>query len=37
MSLEIEGEEAKRFMAIVQTYAGPPGSGRKPQKGKFSS
>ena len=32
MSLEIEGDEAKRFIEIVQTYAGPPGSGRKPKK-----
>jgi len=29
MSLEIEGNEAKRFIEIIQTYAGPPGSGRK--------
>ena len=27
--LEIIGSEAKRFIEIVQTYAGPPGSGRK--------
>jgi uncharacterized protein (TIGR03084 family) len=31
-NLEIEGDEAKRFIEIVQTYAGPPGSGRKPKK-----
>ncbi len=31
-SLKIEGEEAQRFITIVQTYAGPPGSGRKPRK-----
>ena len=30
MSLKIEGDEAVRFIEIVQTYAGPPGSGRKP-------
>ncbi|MBM4333835.1 MAG: TIGR03084 family protein [Deltaproteobacteria bacterium] len=30
MSLKIEGNEARRFMEIIQTYAGPPGSGRKP-------
>jgi len=35
MNLEIEGDEARRFVEIVQTYAGPPGSGRKPQKQKF--
>lgn len=29
MNLEIEGEEANRFIQIVQTYAGPPGPGRK--------
>jgi len=33
MNLEIEGDEAGRFMEIVQTYAGPPGPGRKPRKG----
>ena len=32
MNLEIEGDEAQRFIEIVQTYAGPPGTGRKPQK-----
>ena len=32
MNLEIKGEEAKRFIEIVQTYAGPPGSGRRPKK-----
>jgi len=32
MNLEIEGEEARRFIGIVQTYAGPPGSGRRPKK-----
>jgi uncharacterized protein (TIGR03084 family) len=32
MSLEVEGDEAKRFIEIVQTYAGPPGTGRKPKK-----
>jgi uncharacterized protein (TIGR03084 family) len=32
MNLEIEGDEAKRFIEIVQTYAGPPGSGRKPKR-----
>jgi uncharacterized protein (TIGR03084 family) len=31
MALGIEGDEAKRFIEIVQTYAGPPGSGRKPK------
>ena len=35
MSLEIEGDEARRFVEIVQTYAGPPGAGRKPQKQKI--
>ncbi len=30
-SLEIEGDEARRFMEIVQAYAGPPGPGRKPR------
>jgi len=29
--LEVIGSEAKRFIEIVQTYAGPPGSGRKPK------
>ncbi|MCK4723699.1 MAG: TIGR03084 family protein [Dehalococcoidia bacterium] len=29
--LNIVGSEAKRFIEIVQTYAGPPGSGRKPK------
>jgi uncharacterized protein (TIGR03084 family) len=28
--LQIQGEEAGRFIEIIQTYAGPPGSGRKP-------
>ena len=32
MNLEIEGDEAKRFITIVQTFAGPPGSGREPLK-----
>jgi len=32
MDLEIEGDEAKRFIEIAQTYAGPPGPGRKPTK-----
>jgi uncharacterized protein (TIGR03084 family) len=32
MNLEIEGEEAQRFIEIVQPYAGPPGSGRKPKR-----
>ena len=31
-SLKIEGEEARRFISIVQTYAGPPGPGRKPMR-----
>ena len=35
MNLEIEGDEARRLIEIVQTYAGPPGPGRKPQKQKF--
>jgi uncharacterized protein (TIGR03084 family) len=30
MNLEIEGDEAKRYIEIAQTYAGPPGSGRQP-------
>jgi len=30
MKLEVKGDEARRFIQIVQTYAGPPGSGRKP-------
>ncbi len=30
--LVVEGSEAARFIEIAQTYAGPPGSGRKPQK-----
>jgi uncharacterized protein (TIGR03084 family) len=29
--LEVIGDEAKRFIEIVQTYAGPSGSGRKPR------
>ncbi len=29
--LEVMGNEARRFIEIVQTYAGPPGSGRKPK------
>ncbi len=29
--LEVIGDEARRFIEIVQTYAGPPGSGRKPR------
>ena len=32
MGLETQGEEARRFIEIVQTYAGPPGPGRKPRK-----
>lgn len=28
--LVIEGDEAERWMAVAQAYAGPPGSGRKP-------
>ncbi len=32
MNLEIEGEEARRYIEIAQTYAGLPGSGRKPKK-----
>ena len=31
MNLEVRGEEAMRFIQIVQTYAGPPGPGRKPK------
>lgn len=31
-SLKIEREEARRFISIVQTYAGPPGPGRKPKR-----
>ena len=31
VELEVVGSEAKRFIEIVQTYAGPPGSGRKPR------
>lgn len=31
-SLKVSGSDALKFMEIVQTYAGPPGSGRKPQK-----
>lgn len=31
-NLEVIGDEAKRFIEIVQTYAGPPGPGRKPKK-----
>jgi len=30
-NLEIIGEEARRFIEIVQAYAGPPGSGRRPK------
>lgn len=30
--LAIKGNEARRFIEIVQTYAGPPGSGRQPGK-----
>ncbi len=33
MNLEIEGDEAKRFIEIAQTYAGPPGSGRRRKRG----
>lgn len=29
--LVIKGDDAKRFIEIVQTYAGPPGPGRKPK------
>lgn len=32
MDLEVEGDEALRYIEIAQTYAGPPGSGRKPRK-----
>jgi|Deesub1362B_J571_1020462.scaffolds.fasta_scaffold15567_2 uncharacterized protein (TIGR03084 family) len=32
-SLVARGEEARRFLEIVQAYAGPPGSGRGPQRG----
>ncbi len=32
MGLEVQGEEARRFIEIVQTYAGPPGPGRKPKR-----
>ena len=31
-SLYIEGDEARRFIEIVQTYAGSPGPGRKPKE-----
>ena len=31
MNLELVGDEAKRFIEIVQAYAGQPGSGRKPK------
>jgi uncharacterized protein (TIGR03084 family) len=31
MNLKIEGEEAMRYIEITQTYAGPPGSGRRPR------
>ena len=34
MGLEVQGEEARRFIEIVQTYAGPPGPGRKPKEAK---
>ncbi len=30
-ALQVSGEEALRFAEIVQTYAGPPGSGRRPK------
>lgn len=30
--LTVQGEDAETFIGIVQTYAGPPGSGRKPRK-----
>lgn len=30
-SLRAEGEEARRFLEIAQTYAGTPGTGRKPR------
>lgn len=29
--LEVVGDEARRYIEIAQTYAGPPGSGRKPK------
>jgi len=32
MNLEIEGDEAGRYIEIAQTYAGLPGSGRKSKK-----
>lgn len=32
--LEAHGAEARRFLEIAQTYAGLPGSGRSPKKGK---
>jgi uncharacterized protein (TIGR03084 family) len=32
MNLEVEGQEASRFITIVQAYAGPPGPGRRPGK-----
>lgn len=34
-NLVIKGDEAKRFIEIVQTYAGPPGLGRKPKNPSF--
>jgi uncharacterized protein (TIGR03084 family) len=30
--LVVSGDEAKRFLEVVQTYAGPPGSGRQPRR-----
>lgn len=32
--LEVRGEEARRFLEIAQTYAGPPGRGRRPTRRK---
>jgi uncharacterized protein (TIGR03084 family) len=29
-ALVVEGDEARRWMAVAQAYAGPPGSGRRP-------
>jgi len=29
--LEVVGDDARRFIEIIQTYAGPPGSGRRPK------
>ncbi len=30
--LTVKGDEARQFVEIAQTYAGPPGSGRMPQR-----